>query len=377
MYELLKAGLKFIHKTFIMNKVKALDFSGTTIFCGIDVHKHSWRINIRDSQMELKDFTQPPDPVLLYNHLTKNYPGATYKAGYEAGFCGFSIQRQLSSLGVECYLLNAADIPKGDKERRQKNDKGDARSISQLLRSGSTAKTVYVPSVSWEQARSLVRNRQQQIGDSTRCKCRIWHLLHFSGLPIPNKAETGQYWSRNFIKHLQGMDCGGSQELKAALQIKLKDYLHKRDLLLESTRAIRHLYRQSSYWPFMQLLLSIPGIGEINASIILFELQDIKRFKTFDNLCSYVGLIPDTQDSGAVKRNKGLTHRRNTYLREALIESAWVLTKKDPAMLMKYKEYSKRMHKNKAIIKVARHLLSRINYVLRNNKTYESGLLSG
>jgi hypothetical protein len=39
--------------------------------------------------------------------------------------------------------------------------------------------------------------------------------------------------------------------------------------------------------------------------------------------------------------------KRNTYLREALIESSWVLVKKDPAMLMKYKDYCKRMHKNK------------------------------
>jgi transposase len=127
----------------------------------------------------------------------------------------------------------------------------------------------------------------------------------------------------------------------------------------------------------MQLILSIPGIGEINAAIILFELQDIGRFKTFDNLCSYVGLIPDTDDSGETKRNKGLTHRRNTYLREALIESSWVLIKKDPAMLMKYKEYCKRMHKNKAIIKIARHLLARINYVLRKKTEYVSGVLQG
>ena len=146
---------------------------------------------------------------------------------------------------------------------------------------------------------------------------------------------------------------------------------------MQSTRAIRTVYRQQTYWPCMQLILSIPGIGEINAAIILFELQDIARFKTFDNLCSYVGLIPDTDDSGETKRNKGLTHRRNTYLREALIESSWVLIKKDPAMLMKYKDYCKRMHKNKAIIKIARHLLARINYVLRKKTQYVSGLLNG
>ncbi len=90
-----------------------------------------------------------------------------------------------------------------------------------------------------------------------------------------------------------------------------------------------------------------------------------------------MGLIPDTDDSGDTKRTKGLTHRRNTYLREALIESSWVLIKKDSAMLMKYKDYCKRMHKNKAIIKIARHLQARINYAMRKQTVYVSGLLNG
>ena len=230
-----------------MTKVTELDFTGTTIFCGLDVHKVSWRVNLRDTELELKDFTQPADADLLHKHLTKNYPGAKYKAGYEAGFCGFGIQRQLSGLGIECVLLNAADIPKGDKERKQKNDKRDARSISQELSTKKDLKHLYVPTPAWEHARTLVRNRQQQISDSTRCKCRIWHFLHFSSLPAPDKAETGQYWSRKFIKKLEDMDCGGSAELKAALQIKLQDYLHKRSLLLQSTRVIRSMYKQAAY----------------------------------------------------------------------------------------------------------------------------------
>lgn len=45
-------------------------------------------------------------------------------------------------------------------------------------------------------------------------------------------------------------------------------------------------------------------------------------------------------------------------------------------MLMEYKEYCKRMGKNKAIIRVAKHLLSRINYVLKNKKEYVSGVVA-
>ncbi len=116
-----------------MNKSNNLDFSGSTIYCGLDVHLKNWRVNIRDQEMELRDFSQNPDPVTLHTFLTKNYPNASYKVGYEAGFCGFSIQRQLSFLQIECVVLNAADIPKSDKDKRQKNDKRDARTISEEM----------------------------------------------------------------------------------------------------------------------------------------------------------------------------------------------------------------------------------------------------
>ncbi|HRO44475.1 hypothetical protein [Agriterribacter sp.] len=91
-----------------MTKVKELDFKGTTIFCGLDVHKVSWRVNIRDTELELKDFIQPASADLLHKHPTRNYPGAKYKVGYEAGFCGFGIQRELSALGIECILPTTA-----------------------------------------------------------------------------------------------------------------------------------------------------------------------------------------------------------------------------------------------------------------------------
>ena len=124
----------FTTQTETMNKLNQLDFTGTTIYCGLDVHLKNWRINIRDDNMELRDFSQNPDPVILSSFLKKNYPGAKYKVGYEAGFCGFHIQRKLTSLGIQCVVLNAADIPKGNKDRRQKNDKRDARNISEEIK---------------------------------------------------------------------------------------------------------------------------------------------------------------------------------------------------------------------------------------------------
>ena len=145
---------------------------------------------------------------------------------------------------------------------------------------------------------------------------------------------------------------------------------------MDATKAIRQLCQQITYADSIRLIRTIPGIGETNAAVIFFELQDIRRFKNFDCLCSYVGLIPDTSDSGETKRNRGITQRSNHILRAALVESSWAVIRKDPALLLKYKNYCKHMEKNKAIIRVCKHLLSRINYVLKNHQEYLIGIVA-
>jgi transposase len=259
-----------------MTQVKELDFSGTTIFCGIDVHKKSWRVNIQDSEFELEDFSQNADAALLHKHLSRKYPGATFKVCYEAGFSGFSTQRWLSEQGLDCRVVNAADVATSDKEKRQKNDKIDARKLCDHLQS-KKMKGIYIPSSPWEHGRSLIRAKAKIVSNQTRCKNRIWQLLHFSGLVLPKSYEAGQYWSNRFIKELQAINCG-SDELKITLGLYIKDYQQTKTLLLEATRAIRKLCKQPAYEKDIILLRSIKGIGEINAAVMLFELQDVNQF---------------------------------------------------------------------------------------------------
>jgi transposase len=349
-------------------------FDDITIFCGIDVHKSSWRVNIQDAEFELEDFSQDPDPSILLKHLNRKYPGAKFKVCYEAGFSGFSAQRFFTSNGIECLVVNAADVSTTDKEKRRKTDKIDARKLCEHLQT-KKVKGTYVPEQAWEHSRSLVRARSRIVTNQTRCKNRIWQLLHFSGLSIPKQYEASHYWSAAFLKELKELNCG-SKQLKMALELYIKDYEATRKCLLEATRAVRTLCRQAEYQPQIQLLRSIKAIGEVNAAIFLFELQNIDRFQNLDHLYSYAGFVPDTHESGGMKATKGITHRANQFLRTALIESAWQIVRKDPLMLSKYKKYCRRMNRNKAIIRIAKHLVAAIRYVLKHQQNYIPGIVA-
>ena len=88
-----------------MQQVKTLDFTGKTIFCGIDVHKTSWSVCLSMGGMILKRFSQGPNPKDLNYSLNRLYPGANYRAVYEAGFCSFYPQRIMTSLGIDSFLI--------------------------------------------------------------------------------------------------------------------------------------------------------------------------------------------------------------------------------------------------------------------------------
>lgn len=353
-----------------MSKVNQLNFAGETIYCGLDVHKTNWKVNLRMLDLELTGFSQNPDAELLKRHLEKNYPGAGFKIVYEAGFCGFGIQRCFKKLGVDCMVVNASDVPTSDKERKRKDDKRDARKLSREISEGNL-QGIYIPTIEMEQSRTLVRQRHRLIQDQSRCKNRIKHMLMFSGLTV---LDVQQRWSKKYVKQLEELSCE-TTSLRMALDLAISEYKQIRELIKGATIAIRNMSNNSPFKEVQLYLQSIDGIGLINAMVIQTEIQDIYRFKTLDTLCSYAGLVPDISSSNDKTIIKGVTHRRNEFLREAIVESSWMLIRKDPAMWMKYNEYKKRMNSNKAIIRIGKHLLSRIRHVWMKEEKYERGIV--
>jgi transposase len=355
-----------------MNHVNKLDFKGQQIYVGMDVHKKSWSISIYTDQFEHKTFSQPPEVGVLVNYLKRNFPGAAYKSVYEAGYSGFWIHDRLQEQNIQCLVVNPADVPTKDKDRAGKTDRVDCRKLARGLRSGEI-EGIYVPSRSKAEDRSLLRTRHSMVKKQTRCKNQIKSILCFYGIYIPDELATG-YWSRHFISWIESIRMErASGDL--TLKIHLAELMHLRKNIAELNRAIRTLANTADYRNNVRVLKTVPGISTLTAMTLLTELYDISRFKTLDKLCSYVGLIPNTDSSGETDRKTGLTNRRNVQLRGIVIESAWVACRKDPALMMAFNELCKHMTKTKAIVRIARKLLNRIRYVLKNQEEYVPAII--
>jgi len=362
-----------LKEPFMQQKVNAQTFVGQSIFVGIDVHAKDWKVSVMSQNLFHKTFSSPPSASKLCHYLVTTYPGADFYSAYEAGFSGFWLHRELTNLGIKSIVVNPADIPTTNKERNQKEDKRDSRKLAQTLRAGQLT-AIYVPSEKIQGDRSFIRTRDAIVRDLTRTKNRIKSLLYFNGVSYPASFERkGTHWSQRFMKWLEGLTF--QDETYSALQIQVAVAKQQRIMLLRLNRQIRELSRTAFYKENVDLLLSVPGVGIMTAMTLLTELEDIKRFKDFASICSFVGLIPSTHSSGESVTDTGITPRKNPRLRSMIIESAWIAIKHDPALLIAYENLKKKMIGNKAIIRIAKKLLNRIVFVLRERKKYEKGVI--
>jgi len=347
-----------------------LDFTGQNVYVGFDVHKKNWRVSILMDNLFHKTFSQDPKPELLHQYLQKNFPGANYHTAYEAGFCGFWIHYALSSYGINSVVVNAADIPTTFKEIIQKEDSRDSLKIAKALRSG-LLKPIYIPKNKTCDDRALIRARTTITKDLARNKNRVKGFLNFQGIEIPKVHKyRSQIWSKNFLKWLESIQLGSSSG-NEALSVFIEECKNLRAAKLKITRKIRLLSKTESYKQNSELLQTVPGIGLITAMELLTELETIDRFKDIDHLSSYIGLIPSTNSSGDKDLVGNLTSRGQQTLRTAIVESSWAAIRTDTALGLKYTGLLSRMLPQKAIVRIAKKLLSRIYFVLKNKQPYQ------
>jgi transposase len=346
-----------------------LDFNGQNIFVGFDVHLKSWKVTIMSEEILHKTFVQPPNPELLHQYLKKNFPGASYYSAYEAGFCGYWIHNRLLDLGIHSIVVNPADVPTTNKEKVQKEDYRDSRKIARSLRSGDLV-PIYIPSSQTLEDRCLIRARSALVKDMSRNKNRVKSFLHFHGIEIPLCFEKNNgHWSKRFIDWLEAIEIQ-EKSGKETLMILVSECKRLRVTILSVTISIKELSQTESYQEWVKLLRSIPGIGLLTAMIILTEIETITRFRNEDHLHSFVGIIPSTSSSGDKDIIGDITPRGHNILRHSIVESAWIAVRIDPSLMKAFHDYCKRMEANKAILRIAKKLLNRISFVLKNKQPY-------
>jgi transposase len=174
-----------------------IDFTGKTLYVGIDVHQKDWQVAVVHEDVCLGNHPMAADSKKLIGHLQSRYPGATLKCVYESSAWGFNLQRHLSAVNIDCIVVNAADVSTNDKERRRKTDRVDALKLARKHASHDL-KAIHVPNEDDQKQRNLIRYRKKIVGDLSRSKNRLKSLLKYQGIEIPEKFGKTN-WSNQFL----------------------------------------------------------------------------------------------------------------------------------------------------------------------------------
>lgn len=329
---------------------------------------------MRWQQMEMKTFSMEPSPRILAEHLRRHYPGGTYHSVYEAGFCGFHIHSALVHHGIDTIVVHPGDVPRIHKEWLRKSDPIDSHKLARELEHRSL-RGIYIPDEFHQQLRSLCRLRERLTADSTRWKNRIKSYLAFYGLAVPQQAEL-PHWSNRFMTWLDALRMEHDPGTDA-LQSLVRRLRSVREELAWVLRRLRHYARtHPSCQGIVPLIQTASGVGFITAITLYSEILDMRRFATDDRLAAFVGLVPTTQGSRDWETKPHISSQHHGMLRFMLIEAAWVAVRKDTAMTEKFAEWTRRMPKNVAIVRVAKTLLKRIRHVWLTRQSYVTGLVA-
>jgi len=349
-----------------------IDFTGKTIYVGIDVHKKDWQIGLFHSGLVLGNHRIGGNSKGLIDFLSSHYAGATLKCVYESCSWGFNLQRQLTAAGIECIVVHAGDVPGSDKEKKNKTDKVDAVRLARH-HAASLLNPIHVPDETLQKERNLMRFRKKLVGDLTRSKNRLKSLLKFQGIDIPAKMDNS-HWSHNFMRWIEEQ-AAKDKLLQDTLELMLEEVKLQRLLLLKAEKKLRALMSSEKYSALSKRIRSVVGVGPKLSTLFLLEIGDINRFKGFDRLNGMIGFYPGSNSSGDKDIDTGISARRHNELRTMLVEAAWQAIRQDPAMLDAYEQLTKRMKGNEAIIRIARKLLRRMRAVLISGIDYQKGIV--
>lgn len=243
-------------------------------------------------------------------------PGAV-RSCYEAGPCGFELQRALHADGVPCEVMAPALIPRrpGD---RIKTDRRDAGQLAVLYRADALT-PIHIPTEQEEAARDLLRCREDIRADLLRARHRLSKFLLRHGRRF---TATKKAWSKRHDAWLRAQTWP-----IAALDQTHRAYLRAVDEAVARLRAVdgdlQALLTLEPLRARVERLRCFRGIDDLTALTIAAELGDPRRFPSAPSTMAFVGLVPSEHSSGAKKARGGITKTGNAHLRRVLVEAAW------------------------------------------------------
>lgn len=286
--------------------------------------------------------------------------------------------------------------------RGKKTDKKDAKWIADLFKHDLVAAS-FMPPLPIRQLRDLMRYRFKLTNFTSSEKNRLQNSLTVSNIQLASVvSDTFGKSSMTIIDKLLDDPSDTSFDLEPLIHGSMKKKLPELALAIDGfitpeqagkIKVIRQHYEDlesrkaelealilslaDAYTEELHLLLTVPSFKNIFSAIAVVSEIGVNMdvFPTAKHLCSWAGLTP-SNDQSAGKKKSVRVSRAGVYIKPLLVQCATAVVKseKHPEIRNRYLNLKKRRGHKRAIIAIARMLLTAIYHILKNKEAYNPDL---
>ena len=331
-----------------------------TTYVGADLHRSFTQFNAQDEkgkEIAARKVNNSEEEIVGFlSTLPGRVKVAVEATGNSAWFCDV-----VRGAGWEVIMAHPRET-RAKSGTREKNDRFDARMLATLLRGNLIEKKCWQAPEDVRRIRERLRNMQFQTKIATACKNKVHSILI--------KLNVKSPWRDAFCKkgRLFLRDLDAAPEYKTVIAgcleiIELAEKHGEQDM-----EYCRQLARED---PLVELLDSIPGVGEQLAALIRYETGDIERFRSAAAYVNYTGLVPGKEQSSGHSREIGITKEGSGWLRWAFVEAAQHAARSRGRLSRFYwKHMIKKKKHGAAITATAREIAVIAYYIMTRRQGY-------
>jgi len=316
-----------------------------------------------------------PDPDALLR-LVERWRSEAEKTGrtiervalaYEAGRDGFWLARWLRVRGIEVHVIHSTSVAVSREHRRAKTDRLDTAMLMRVFLGWLRGERghcgmVAIPTLEEEDAKRPSRERESLVGERTRIVNRMKSALARLGIrgfkPKLRKAP----------ERLAALRTPEGGAIPANMLDEFRRDMARLAVVREQIEEIEQgrlerLEQAPAARPnaMVHLLARIIGVGIETADMLVREVLS-RNLRDRRAVARYAGLTGSPDESGSMRREKGLARSGNARVRRGLIQLAWrfLMFQKDSALVRWYRsrtEGPKGARKTTMIVALARKLL--------------------
>lgn len=334
----------------------------TIYYIGMDIHKKTIAFCIKKQDGTIVDH----GTVKATRPALKKWVGSLqcpWIGAMEATIFTGWIYDFLKSYAEDLKVANSKML-KAIVSSKKKSDRIDAQKIADLLRCDLLPEC-YMLSEEVRELRRVLRFRNLMVREASRMQNKASGLLMECGAEYSKKKLHGKKYFNSLLDSLEEIP----ESVITLLQISRSSY----EMFQRSQKTlIRGLKNHSSIRKRVELLMSIPGVGEITALTWVLEVGDPMRFSSVKKAVSFCGLCSAHRESAGKCKRGPISKQRNKHLQTILVEAAKLAPRWNPQLAEIHAKALEKGDKNRATLEVARKLVAYMLAVDKNQKSFIS-----